>query len=95
VGKCAHSGTCDSRNIFVGLWSIGDFLSILQSNCDMSRALPMTKREFFGEFYLWALQDYEKLRAYRNEIAKRKPTEEEMLVLKLNKPWERFYGAIL
>ena len=56
----------------------------------------MTNREFHGEdFWLWALQDYEALRAYRNTVSKRRPTEEEMLILEINKPWERFYAAIL
>jgi hypothetical protein len=56
----------------------------------------VTKREFHGEqFYLWALGKYEKMRAYRNEVSKRKPTEEELLILKLNKDWEQFYRRIL
>ena len=49
----------------------------------------MTNREFHGEdFYLWMLQKYEQMRAYRNVVSKRKPTEEEMLILRINKPFE-------
>jgi hypothetical protein len=56
----------------------------------------MSAREFHGEeFYLWALQDYESLRAFRNAVSKRRPTEEELMILKINKPWEEFYRRIL
>ena len=56
----------------------------------------MTKREFHGEeFYLWMLKDYENLRAYRNSIAKRRPTEEEVLILQCNKPFEQAYRKML
>ena len=56
----------------------------------------MTRREFHGEeFYLWMLQKYEQLRAYRNAVSKRKPTEEEMLILRINKPFEDSYRRML
>lgn len=56
----------------------------------------MTKREFHGEdFYRWMLQKYEQKRAYRNAVSKRKPAEEELLMLKINKPWEAFYRHML
>lgn len=56
----------------------------------------LTPREFHGdEFYLWALQDYEQLRRFRNEASSRKPTPDEITQLKINKPWEQFYRSVL
>lgn len=54
-------------------------------------------RDFLGEdFYKWALQDYEGMRALRNSVSKgRRPTPDEAVQLKVNKPWEKFYERIL
>lgn len=56
----------------------------------------MTPRDFFGEeFYLWALQDYQQMREFRNAVSKRRPSEAEILELQINKPWEAFYRSVL
>lgn len=56
----------------------------------------MTKRDFYGEeWFKWALQDYEALRQFRNEVSGRRPTELEKILLRINKPWEAFYKAVL
>jgi hypothetical protein len=56
----------------------------------------MTAREFLGDAtYLAWLADYEDLRELRNKVSGARPTEEEKVQLRLNKPWERFYAAVL
>lgn len=56
----------------------------------------MTAREFHGEeWFKWALRDYEELRQFRNAVSKRRPTEVELLILTINKPWEAFYKKVL
>lgn len=55
----------------------------------------MNKRALHGEdFWKWAKADFEKLMAYRNAI-NGKPTEEQRLMLEIQKPWVSFYKAVL
>jgi hypothetical protein len=39
--------------------------------------------------------DYEGMRAVRNAASMRRPTPDEIAQLQLNKPWEKFYRAVL
>ena len=58
----------------------------------------LLKRDFYGEdFYKSLLGWYEEMRAFRNKISsnKSKPTEEEILKLKLNKSFETIYKKML
>ena len=53
-------------------------------------------REFYGEeFWLWMLKEYENLRAFRKSVSRRKPTEEELLLLEIYKPFEQSYARML
>jgi hypothetical protein len=59
--------------------------------------LMLTKRDFLGEeTWLHWKRDEEALQQYRNEVSKRgKPTEEEKMIMAMNKPWLAFYKAVL
>lgn len=47
----------------------------------------LTKRDFNGEeFHKWALSQVQEMNQFRNEVSKRRPTDEEKELLKLNKP---------
>ena len=55
----------------------------------------LTTRDFLGDdvYKAW-LRDFEEMRHFRNLVSKRRPSPEEILQLKINKPWESFYRAI-
>jgi hypothetical protein len=56
----------------------------------------LTPREFLGdETYRAWLTDYEGMRALRNAASKSRPSAEQISELQVNKPWERFYRAVL
>lgn len=56
----------------------------------------LTAREFLtDEVYRAWLTDYESLRAQRNAASKQRPSDETIALLRLNKPWEGFYEAVL
>lgn len=58
----------------------------------------MHPREFFDEdFYLASLRQYEEMRAFRKSVSAkgRRPSDMELTQMKINKPWEQFYAAIL
>jgi hypothetical protein len=58
----------------------------------------MKSRDFLGEeTYLAWLKDYEDIRQQLNTIAdkKGKPTEEDILRVRLLKPWDKFYKTVL
>lgn len=57
----------------------------------------MTKREFLGEeFYRTSVQEYEKMRAFRNRVSGQRPPETgDVVKLRLNRPFESFYRKIL
>jgi hypothetical protein len=59
--------------------------------------MMLTKRDFLGEeVWLRWKRDEESLQQYRNEVSKRgKPTEEERLIMQINKPWLEFYRRVL
>jgi hypothetical protein len=56
----------------------------------------LTTREFLGdETYRAWLTDYEAMRALRNAASARRPSAEQIVQLQVNKPWEKFYRAVL
>lgn len=58
----------------------------------------LSARDFLGEdVYLAWLLDYEQMAALRNAVSDSgvRPPEEQIWQLRINKPWERFYAAVL
>jgi len=55
----------------------------------------MKAREMFDrEFVAWVQQEYDRIRVERKAL-KGRPTEEEMILLRLDKQFEAFYRSIL
>jgi chloramphenicol O-acetyltransferase len=58
--------------------------------------MALTTRAFLGEeFFKFATQDLEEMNRFRNEVSKRRPSEEEKLIMQINKPWISFWNTVL
>lgn len=55
----------------------------------------LDKRSFNGEeFHKWALTELQEMNQFRNEVSKRRPTDEEKELLKLNKPVVKIFNRL-
>ena len=63
-----------------------------------NQRLLLTMRDFLGEetWKAWK-QDEESLLQQRNQVASKggKPTEEDLMKIRMNKPWLEFYKSVL
>ena len=56
----------------------------------------LSPRDFLGEeTYKSYIQDLESMNQFRNEVSKRRPTEAEIIIMKINKVWISFYKNVL
>ena len=67
----------------------------VRSSVPVKTKMLLLSRDFLGEeFFKWASQDLEEMNRFRNEVSKRRPTEEEKVIMQINKPWISFYNNI-
>jgi len=70
--------------------------SEIEARPKVKKRFILSSRDFLGEeFYKAASKDLEELNRFRNEVSARRPSEEEKLILKINKSWIAFYNNIL